>query len=122
MRLGDNLTEIMEHEDVSVEKRRLCVVQCHIKKSGWEAPHVHKKSFEMYQIDSGKAKITIQDQEGKKEIVIPSEAVDYCIIEPGVEHTVYFEEGTDVTIYRFPRKKAVSVIDDTFSSEKLKSI
>lgn len=122
MRLGDNLTEIMEHEDVSVEKRRLCVVQFHIKKSGWEAPHVHKKSFEMYQIDSGKAKITIQNQEGKKEIVIPSEAVDYCIIEPGVEHTVYFEEGTDVTIYRFPRKKAVSVIDDTFSSEKLKSI
>lgn len=122
MRLGDNLTEIMEHEDVSVEKRRLCVVQFHIKKSGWEAPHVHKKSFEMYQIDSGKAKITIQDQEGKKEIVIPSEAVDYCIIEPGVEHTVYFEEGTDVTIYRFPRKKAVSVIDDKFSSEKLKSI
>ena len=122
MRLGDNLTEIMEHEDVSVEKRRLCVVQFHIKKSGWEAPHVHKKSFEMYQIDSGKAKITIKDQEGKKEIVIPSEAVDYCIIEPGVEHTVYFEEGTDVTIYRFPRKKAVSVIDDTFSSEKLKSI
>lgn len=122
MRLGDNLTEIMEHEDVSVEKRRLCVVQFHIKKSGWEAPHVHKKSFEMYQIDSGKAKITIQDQEGKKEIVIPSEAVYYCIIEPGVEHTVYFEEGTDVTIYRFPRKKAVSVIDDTFSAEKLKSI
>ena len=122
MRLGDNLTEIMEHEDVSVEKRRLCVVQFHIKKSGWEAPHVHKKSFEMYQIDSGKAKITIQDQEGKKEIVIPSEVVDYCIIEPGVEHTVYFEEGTDVTIYRFPRKKAVSVIDDTFSAEKLKSI
>lgn len=122
MRLGDNLTEIMEHEDVSVEKRRLCVVQFHIKKSGWEAPHVHKKSFEMYQIDSGKAKITIQDQEGKKEIVIPSEDVDYCIIEPGVEHTVYFEEGTDVTIYRFPRKKAVSVIDDIFSAEKLKSI
>lgn len=122
MRLGDNLTEIMEHEDVSVEKRRLCVVQFHIKKSGWEAPHVHKKSFEMYQIDSGKAKITIQDQEGKKEIVIPSENVDYCIIEPGVEHTVYFEEGSDVIIYRFPRKRIVSVIDDTFSARKLKSI
>lgn len=117
MRLGDNLTEIMEHEDVSVEKRRLCVVQFHIKKSGWEAPHVHKKSFEMYQIDSGKAKITIQDQEGKKEIVIPSEDVDYCIIEHGVEHTVYFEEGSDVIIYRFPRKRAVSVINDTFSAK-----
>lgn len=122
MRLGDNLTEIMEHEEVSVEKRGLCIVQFHIKKSGWEAPHVHKKSFEMYQIDSGKAKIILQNKEEKKEIVISSENVDYCIIEPGVEHTVYFEEGSDVTIYRFPRKRAVSVINDTFSAKKLKNI
>lgn len=122
MMLGDNLTEIMEHEDVSVEKRRLCIVQFHIKKSGWEAPHGHKKSIEMYQIDKGKAKVIIQDKEGKKEIKISSEDIDYCIIEPGVEHTVYFEEGSDVIIYRFPRKRIVSVIDDTFSARKLKSI
>ena len=122
MRLGDNLTEIMEHEDVSIEERRLCVVQFHIKKSGWDAPHVHKKSFEMYQIDSGKAKIILQNKEEKKEIEISSEGIDYCIIEPGVEHAVYFEEGTDVTVYRFPRKRMVSVIDDTFSTQKLKSI
>ena len=115
MRLGDNLTEIMEHEEVSVEKRGLCIVQFHIKKSGWEAPHVHKKSFEMYQIDSGKAKIILQNKEEKKEIEISSEG--YYIIEPGVEHAVYFEEGTDVTIYRFPRKRAVSVINDTFSAK-----
>ena len=122
MRLGDNLTEIMEHEEVSVEKRGFCIVQFHIKKSGFEVQHVHKKSFKMCQIDSGKAKITIQDKKGEKEIVIPSENVDYCIIEPGVEHTVYFEEGSDVTIYRFPRKRAVSVINDTFSAKKLKNI
>ena len=68
MRLGDNLTEIMEHEEVSVEKRRLCVVQFHIKKSGWEAPHVHKKSFEMYQIDSGKAKSLFKIKREKKKL------------------------------------------------------
>ena len=76
----------------------------------------------MYQIDSGKAKIILQNKEEKKEIEISSEVIDYCIIEPGVEHAVYFEEGTDVTVYRFPRKRMVSVIDDTFSTQKLKSI
>ena len=117
MILGENLEKLLENAEVSVENRKLCIVQFHIKKSGWERLHFHKKSFEMYQVNSGKMTIVFE-KEGKRErIQILPGKDNYFILEPGTEHMIYFERDSDITIYRLSVRRIASVAADTFSAK-----
>lgn len=120
MKLEEGLKEVAKIRKVC-ECKAISVVESHINQEGWSKPHVHTNSYEMYHVESGAALVVLRKKNDVQKIQINS-TTDFCIIEAGVEHMVFFKADSDVKIYRFTTEENASVIHDIYPAAKLEKL
>ena len=104
---------------ITLEDKNIVIQEVKVEKTGWMGGHLHKDSYETYQIEKGKGGIVaFIDENNKGHIQELSEGKHYTI-KAGFLHSLYLFEDTVIAICRYASKEEVCVINDLELSEKM---
>ena len=96
-----------------VEGDHMATIEAKIDEPLQTEMHMHKKCYEMYEVDEGKMMINLKKGKKIKQIELNPENKKFFILNPGAKHSVCIDEGSVVNIYRFTtEKKPLSVLYD----------
>lgn len=89
-----------------------------VDKTGFFGTHYHEKSYELYDLEKGSAKLYIRREDDSiEEITMTKTEEPEDVIRVGEEHCLYAEAGSIITIYRFNTTYEQSVLTDIKKAE-----